>query len=132
MWKAAPAIASMLAMMCIGGCAGRGSRMNVQELVQALRAGEIKPGTKLPVARLPKGWAGTRITRDGEYGTYVAMDDTDVVMLHVHSGGLMYAAVSYSRLREHWYFCDTEALRQHAESGLAARAAPTEQPQTGK
>jgi len=100
-------------------------RMTVAQLVGALRAGDIKAGDKLPVARLPKGWSGTSVRGDGDvvYGTWVARDANYVVLIYGHKENAMYGACSYSDdNHEAWYFCDMELMRKHIEASCRAGA----------
>ena len=130
--RAVEAVVMGVIGVCLAGCSTSGwRRMNVPEVIQALRAGEIRPGTKLPVAHLPKGQFGTSVwNSNGEgFGTFIASDEDRIVLIYAHTSSrttdnTMFAACSFSdRTKEEWHFCDSEVMRRHTDAFLAHKTA---------
>lgn len=99
---------------------GRGGRMTVREVVEALRSGTIHDGMTLPVGQLPKPWvAEGRETMKGiSSGIYVIRDGERVVILYHHDGGKLFAACTIERMptwSETWHFCNSDMLRAHID-----------------
>lgn len=104
-------------------------RMSVEEVVEALRSGELHQGMMLPVGALPKPWvADAYHARDHSdlSAVYVIRDGEHVVLLY-HAAGVLFSACTIERVptwSETWHFCDTDQLRAHIERSLKSYPRP--------